>query len=233
MNELMLIAKSPSEMEEAQKNLLNWVSEKIIVMSADLRDAKQNLALAKENKWRTVGWYARVVKARAQVGFYEKIKAAVQAGYYIVPPFPVNLIAIRTDRETPVRYQSEHRYALTALQPAQVLPVGDGKYVGPLPPAVPGKVWAKPYGKKEFELVDGWQTADWHADASFPFKLVKPQILESLAQALKEKIFDQIGLVQQTPRSDPVLIGQILSPSKNRPPINFFVAWWLDTRDLR
>src|SRR3990167_1438431 len=170
MNELMLIAKSPSEMEEAQKNLLNWVSEKIIVMSADLRDAKQNLALAKENKWRTVGWYARVVKAHDQVGFYEKIKAAVQAGYYIVPPFPVNLIAIRTDRETPVRYQAEYKHNLNSTQTAESLPVGEGKYVGPLPDAVPGKVWIKPYGSDKWGWADGWETAALHADASFPFK---------------------------------------------------------------
>ena len=62
MNDLMLIARSPSEMEAAQQGLRGWVDEKLAEVGVDLGDAMQNLALAKERKWKSAGWQAQVSK---------------------------------------------------------------------------------------------------------------------------------------------------------------------------
>lgn len=46
------------------------------------------------------------------------------------------------------------------------------------------------------------------------------------------KVFDQIGRVQTSSGRDPVLIGQLLDPRGNGRRASFFIAWWVDTREL-
>ena len=68
-------------------------------------------------------------------------------------------------------------------------------------------------------------------DIDFPFKLAKPQIMEATAAAMALKVFDQIGCLPQFRAPDPIICGQILKP-KDRQPVTFFIAWWLDTKTL-
>ena len=235
MNDITLIARSPAEMEAAQKGLKEWVGEKLMSVAAEMRDAMQNLQIAKDHKWKTVGWQNQVAKLRRQVAFYQKVKEAVTAGYYIVPPFPMTLIAVRTDAAFPPdqRVASQPAAIEAVEQPAAKLPTGEGTYVQPHSRAE----WTS-WGPRQmqpdgtYKRVEGYRTGDWK-DFDFPFKLVKPQLLAQLAEAMQAKIFDQIGIMRPTvAKADPILLGQILSPTRGRPPTTFFIGWWLDTRDI-
>jgi hypothetical protein len=71
----------------------------------------------------------------------------------------------------------------------------------------------------------------------FPMRLVRPQILKDLGEAMKLKIFDEIGILPQT-RSharDPMVIGRVVRPGPNRwsnVHMSFLITWWVDTRGL-
>lgn len=237
MNELMLIARSPAEMEHAQQGLTEWVGGKLAEVAADMRDAIQNLALAKERKWKVTGWQNQVAKMRKTVMFYQKVKEAVGAGYYIVPAFPMEMIAVRTAAAyPPIKHEGENHWdAAGYLQPAQALPAGEGEYKNSVASVKPGKVLVKKSGtEKDYEWRDGYKIGNWR-DFDFPVRMVKPQLLQALDDAMKAKIFDQVGIMrpQGSHHADPIILGQILSPTKFRPPVTFFIAWWLDTRDIR
>ena len=222
-------------MEAAQKGLQAWVGEKLAAVAAEMREAIENLRIAKEHKWKSAGWQNRVNTLRKFVTFYQKIKEAVVAGYYIVPPFPMDIIAVRTDAMYPPdKYTSEYVDDVERqVQPADALPVGEGDYKSSHTMARYtdfGPVERQADGTKK--QVPGFVTGGWK-EFDFPFKLVKPQLLESLTEAMKAKIFDQIGIMRpQAAKVDPIILGQILSPNTRRPPVTFFIAWWLDTKDI-
>lgn len=226
---ITLLAQRPAEMEAAQNNLIQWAAGKIEATQIELAEAEKNYEIARKNKWRSSPFARIVSTAKRKIGFYEKVRQALEAGYYIVPPFPVDLFAIRTDKTYPDRKSSTRQYE-DRSQNAKRLPQGKGCYVSPVP-----EVWGT-----EFEDTDsdGKQIVktDWRAttfqDVGFPFSLVKPAVLERVGKVMKEKLFDQLGALPAFAKADPVVVGQILHWHPSRPPVTFFVSWWLDTADL-
>jgi hypothetical protein len=96
-----VLATSPSEMEAGQRSLILWAARKIQNIKIELTDAQYQLQECVTKKWNTAGWRGQVLKLEKRLSFYRKIKAALEAGYYIVPPFPVDVFAIRTNKMTP------------------------------------------------------------------------------------------------------------------------------------
>lgn len=228
-----VIATHPAEMEKAQRSLILWCARKIEHVKQALADAQEQFDIAMKAGWEVSAWERQINRADKRVEFYRKIKAALEAGYYIVPPFPIDVFAIRTDRKNPTKKASNNHWD-THKQDARILPVGQGNYVSskpvvyqrsiPLPPK-DGKPQAMTeYFAKNFLPVD------------FPFKLAKPAVLAETAKAMALKVFDQIGVLPAFTAPDPIVCGQILFPEKNgygpRKSITFFVAWWLDTKTL-
>lgn len=224
-----VIATKPQEMADAQRSMIAWAAEKVEAVAAELKDAERSLDVAIASGWR-LGPFERVVNNGARhLTFYEKIKAALEAGYYIVPPFPLDIFTIRTDRSIPRRKTSTYRWD-RRLQAARLMAQGEGRYVSDEPEIYQRTIPAadsgtekdvKEYFAKEFR------------DVAFPFALAKPQIMEATAAAMALKVFDQFGCLPGQRRSaDPIICGQILKPDRWRTPITFFIAWWLDTRTL-
>ena len=224
-----LVARSPGEMITAQQSLIAWAERKFAAEQELANEAQEQLDIATKNKWQTRGWRSRVNLSVAKIRFYQKIKLALEAGYYIVPPFDIDVFAIRTKRSSPSG-SSTWRHD-RHLQTPQLLAAGEGRYVSDMPTVlVDEQTITKPDGKKEIE-VQSW--AEDFREVDFPFKLAKPAILSATAEALALRIFDTIGVMPGRRARDPIICGQILPPHKRfGDPVTFFVAWWLDTKTL-
>lgn len=234
MNDVIAIARTPAEMEQAQNDLVVWAKGKLEAVRIELNEAQESLKIAKQSKWNATRWQSVVRRARARMIFYTKVKRALEAGYYIVPPFPVDIFAVRTDRAGPSGSQTSSYgwIGATALdQKPRRLPEGEGEYVAAEP-----EVWVRDLSHTDAEgkKVSQYQHyAKEFRDVDFPFAFAKPQLLERVSQAMKEKIFDQFGVLPKYQRKgDPIVVGQILHYGQNKSPVTFFVGWWLDTKDL-
>lgn len=230
-----VFANSPKEMETAQRSLILWAARKIQAIKSEIGEAASQLALHKEKKWNTEGWRRQIAKHEHRAEFYRKIKMALEAGYYIVPPFPIDLFAIRVKRPKPHEYMG--RNSDNHDQPAQILAVGEGRYVDPKPDRESFSDEEKGHDGKSREITNYFATA--FRDVGFPFKLARAEIREATDRAMALKIFDQFGVLPRVRKPDPIVCGQIIVPDKpfyrgmaNRDAITFFVAWWLDTKTL-
>lgn len=230
-----VIATTPAGMIEAQKSLIDWADRKIGTIRAESAEAIEQLAIAVERKWKTDAWRRQVAKYERRIEFYEKIKAALNAGYYIVPPFPIDVFAIRTKRTKPKEMDSTHRD--NHDQDAQVLAIGDGRYVDPKP--------VRDSYDDETTGSDGKTRTVTHyfatefSDVDFPFKLARSEIRDATNAAMAMGIFDRMGVLPRTRAPDPLVCGQIIFPNQpgyysgdNLKCVTFFVAWWLDTKTL-
>jgi hypothetical protein len=225
--DITVFATKPHEMVAAQSEMVLWAAGKVAEVKADLADAAAGFEIATANGWNTDAAGRLLNKATKMVTFYEKIEAALQSGYYIVPPFPIDVFTIRTNRKKPAKKDSTYRWD-RHLQNAQLLPIGEGRYVSDAPtvfqrtyPAIePGKQPVTNYFAEEFR------------DVAFPFGLAKPQVMEATAAAMALKVFDRLGVLPATRKPDPIICGQILKPDQYRTAVTFFVAWWLDTKTL-
>lgn len=234
--DVVVLARTPEEMATSQAGLLDWARQKVEAERAELREKEENLSYAKKGKYQTNAWKRQVSLAKHRVIYYEKVLAALEAGYYIVPDMPgIDTIAIRTRRVAPPQKVTESQWGRPRVPDvkSQTLPLGEGDYVNPTP------------------VVDRWDEVrkdrqgrdeTYHLAASrafagidFPFHLVKPQILRDFNHALELRIFDQIGVLPQRRKrgGDPMVIGTVLRRvGYEEHAVNFLLSWWIDTRDL-
>lgn len=233
--DVVVLARNPEEMVSAQNGLIQWATQKLAFERRELQEAEQNLEYAKSLKHRTAGWTRQVGLAKKRATYYEKVLAALTEGYCIVPDFPIQVIATRTNRKASKK-KIWNRWNPDSV-PHEQLPVGVGKYVGPTPDFY--------RGNQERILPDGRTRNDSyiqltgdHQEVDFPFKLVKPQVMADLKRTALLKIFDDIGVLPQVQsrarRPDPMLIGRIRrrEPGGSDTNMSFLISWWIDSRDL-
>lgn len=227
-------------MREAQTQLISWCEQKIAAMKHDAAELAENLSIALRNKWKSSTLKRHADLATKRVTFYEKIKAALEAGYCIVPNFPVTLFAIRTDKTKPAtmftctEHYSKPHYAKT--QEAKLLTVGEGEYQNPNP--IVEEIHTDIVTDERENTKQVWtsEAVGWN-EIDFPINMAKPIIMEATERAMKQKIFDELGILPDSkPKKDPLIVGRILDP---RPTgyepqkfVTFIVAWHLNVRDL-
>ena len=224
-----LIAITPSGMMEAQKGCIDWAVKKLKSAEHEVILAEQNFNALHSNGLNTNRAQTMIRKARARVGFYEKVKAALDAGYYIIPPFDVQVFAVRTNSKTPRRELDTRAWERDITPPA--LPVGEGNYVDPRPDRIESETETHTNRDGTTREVMLYENGDWK-DIELPVRAMKPQIIEETGKALKLKIFDMLGIAPAYKSADPIIVGQIRQPGSNKSPLTFFVAWWLDYSDL-
>lgn len=235
-----VVATNPSEMERGQKQLIIWAARKIQAEKELMSEAQEQFDIAKKNKWGVGGWARRIKLSEDKIEYYRKIKMALEAGYYIVPPFPINIFAIRTVEKKPTEKSGwiDQKFAETKGISARAVIAGAGEYVS-------NRVWTRPFRKwvKSAildELVENtYHTPNTFRSVEFPFKLAKSAVMSETARAMALKVFDQIGIMgggdTQKPAAaipDPIVCGQIMPWFHKRQPVTFFIAWWLDTKTL-
>lgn len=230
--DLMVVARNPAEMVQAQANLLKWAIGKVALERARLTELEALLAKARSMKQRISAYSAQVSFARGTVLYYEKIQAAIEAGYCIVPNFPIQFLMVRTN-ETEPEYQEtdKHWTAFNAVQP-MTLPIGEGRYVDPNVATSTRKDEKEVEGKKTVTRV---RYVSGFRDPELPARFAKMTILDDLSKAQKRGIFDAIGMLPTVRRpTDPMLIGQIrqMKGASVARTISFMIAWWIDTTML-
>lgn len=226
-----LVALSPSDMPAAQTALVAWCDRKIEQVQGIVADLKHNFAIATKNRWSPRHTLAKAITREEQrIAFYGKIKAAVEAGYLIIPNFPVDAFAVRVREGSKPRWmQGEWRTnRLVDAQP-QALPAGEGHYVDDQK-VVEDHSHTDPNGKAHRHLT----TNAYDEDIDFPLVDVKPVILQAAERAMALRIFDSIGVVRERKKEDPILVGTVYDHSgrDKQKRVTFFLAWWLDLESL-
>lgn len=225
-----VFANNPADMVGAQKSMILWCARKIQAAKAEREECQRNLDAAKANKWSPAAWTRQVKLQDEKADFYRKVKMALEAGYYIVPPFPIDLFAIRTNQATPRGKWQTYKWREQHEKKALVLPAGEGRYVSPDPILSHMQSQEKNH-KGELVPKDYWRASEFK-DADFPFKLAKAEIMNATRAAMALKVFDQMGALPTHRAPDPIICGQILMPHRNGQAVTFFVSWWLDTKTL-
>lgn len=230
-DDLLLCAEDPGQMVQAQQRLIMWCETKIAVEDRNRQEAFGNAARAKAAGWpgEHKRWNRVAGRSRLKMEFYGKVKLALESGYYIVPPFPGQVFAIRTGR-TAIRGGSRTGHFNDHEQKEQTLPPGTGEWRNPFPQVYQHEdTRTKSDGKQE---VTRWTTASEFMPMEFPFGLVKPEILTATNKAMALKVFDRLSVLPRFRAPDPIVMGEINMPHRPGSRVAFFVAWWLDTKTL-
>lgn len=244
-DKLIVFAKDRTAMAEAQQAGVGWALAKLTEAQEILLDAQTNYEIAKKNKWKSQGWATATTRAKKKVEYYEKLHAALEAGYTIIPDFPIDVFAIRTKRRYPIEMYTTDRNGWTNIldktQRGTGLALGEGEHKDSQPIQNRSVVSRDVNNKVEWWKI--W--AAEYQDVDFPIKAVKPTIVEEVSRAMALKIFDEIGMLPGrkdfTNRNriirgaDPIVVGRILFPRSgwSEPKvISFLITWWLDFKDI-
>ena len=227
---LTLVALTPGDMSEQQRALSAWCDRKIALVERELGTwaALQDEAMAGGFKHTT--YTAGLNRTAKRVDYYKKIKAAVDAGYLIVPNMPTVTFAVRVGRAKPPRKESDYQSTAAQATP-ELLPAGEGRYVDDANFTEPEQYTKNDYAGKPVERTRYFSTA-FDDDVDFPLRGVMPEVLRATSRAMALRLFDQLGVVRNDGGRDPIVVGQLLDPCGTRRLTTFFVAWWLNTADL-
>jgi len=230
-DDLTLVALTPADMVPAQRELVAWCERKVAAVKAELADLETNLELATEHGWKHASVAAAVTRTQRRIYYYEKMKTAVEAGYLIVPNFPINVFAVRVkrakQREATASYRHREDYKTAK---AELLPAGEGRYVDD-ELFTRDESYTKDLGNGKTQEI-GHFVSDKYDEVDFPVTLVKPAILQAAQRAMALRVFDEVGLVANSGGKDPIVVGRLLDPRGNGRCTTFFIAWWLDTASL-
>jgi hypothetical protein len=232
---LHLVALNRPELEAAHAKMIEWVNARIEKVDLDLQVEHAACEAAVDHHFATAPFDRRIRNLQRQRVFYDKILAALNAGFAIVPNFAMNVFAIRTRAREPRGAASKNHWERFA-QPAQLLQVGEGAYVNPNP-AVYQRAETESDGKGGTKNVMVYFPEEF-TDVEFPITLARPELMTRVGQAMATKIFDEIGVAVDSGsrvgggRGDPVVIGRLRNPRKGAPALSFFLGWYFDPSRL-
>ncbi len=236
-----LVARNPVEMQNAQADLAAWLKNKLTEIEIEVRDLNAALNEARQNGWSLETLTRQRNKAVGQETYYFKLLTAVEAGYTIIPEFPIDVFAIRVTRSGVRARDNTSTY--TSGYPSidderpDIAAVGLGEYKSPSQMVRHGE-YKEMRGDKEV-TVRFTQAAEFR-DVAFPLRAARPLVMSATAQAMALKVFDQIDICQPTRnagvirRGDPLIIGQILGQRSgwSQKCANFIIAWHLNLNEL-
>ena len=237
---IFVAASTLEEMNLAQKNLIIWSGKKIEKLMGEVKAAEDNLEIAKKRKWGTDSFKRIVAVAQKKVDFYSKVRAALEAGYTIIPDMPMDIFAIRTTAKNPRRNDTSTstQYGSRAIPSDQITnnpALGAGKFVSPQAFVETRKFEGQDRDKKPVPMEKAW-AVEFDEAIDFPFKLAKPSVLNATAKALGQKFFDVLGAAPSrnaARKGDPMVIGRIfVKHGWHEKGISFLVSWFVDSKDL-
>lgn len=224
VNDIQLTATIPMEMVNAQQQLVTWCDAKLMSLRVESKELNEATEHAKAMKWKSATLEGQYKRSLKRISYYEKIKAALLEGYYIVPNFPIQMFAIRTNSKSPKGFSNS--YWGSFQQDAQQLTIGDGTYRNPMPIVEREKIQSGDKTESQ-SFPTSWD------DFEFPITMAKANIMEATSRAMACKIFDRIGIMPDIRDRDPVIIGQIfLKQGHSEKVVSFMIAWHLNTNVL-
>lgn len=228
-----VIATTPGAMVDAQKRLTGWIDRKLQEIEEERQEAEALLVQLRLARAATTHADKLLNAIYRRARFYDKVRAALERGYYIIPPFDCQVFAIRTDREQPPAEVDNARQKWNHPSVPRV-PVGEGRYVAPIPTRSLDHEVKRPdkTNPNNPPLIEKFYSNDEWREVEFPVRAMKPELIEAATAAMDTRIFDALAIAPPYRSSDPILVGQIRHWKSNRSPLTFFVAWWLDYEDL-
>jgi hypothetical protein len=232
--ETFFYARNQTEMSKAQEALVAWADAKVRLLKKELNEAAENVLIATKRKWKKAPFERVMDRAAKKLTFYEKVQAALKAGYVIVPDMNVELFAIRTTRKSAKQNKVKGQWSRPNDQKTNSPPLGEGRYVTPQGE----QVWANEVKKHEPGKQPEYEIARWveghDEEIDFPFRLAKPAILNATADAMAGKFFDEMGVLPRFRKQpDPVVVGRIVyKEGYVEKRFNFLIVWYIDTREL-
>jgi hypothetical protein len=226
----LVVAANPGEMQKAQITVVRWADARLQKAREDLEEARECHATAKQAGWNKAPFAKRVRTAELTVNYYEKVVAALEEGYCIVPNFPVTLLAIRTLRDEPTVQMNTPGYdpGLVEEHPDTEASIGEGEYVDPQV-RLKEKVWYRDKNPDGTTKRAYWEASEFR-DVSMPVKFMRPRVLDATQHAMAQKIFDEVGVMPARKKTDPVVIGRIIGPGNKE--MSFLISWFIDRNDL-
>lgn len=239
-------AVNVDEIPHMQASLVVWARGKVLAVAREAEELKAAWMQAVKNKWQTATLKRHAAMAQKRVVYYQKILAALEAGYCIFPTVDCEIFAIRTGKATPKWGREFVQFGGPNFEEkAQMLEAGEGRYVEPVPltDATPGVRTDKRHDGSTYEVHGQRFEPTEFDEVEFPLIMAKPHIMDVAGRAMALKIFDEIGIIGDTGRArsarrgqDPVIIGRIIDPTPpgygRRKRITFLIAWHVDTKDL-
>jgi hypothetical protein len=204
----VVIANHHTELPALQAPLAGWARQKLEAVRTEYNELDQAATLAKKNKWNPHAIRRAANKALERLTFYEKVVAALEAGYMLFPPVPnADVIAIRSDG-----YGSRENRDTVGWRPpleeaeAEALPLGEGEYKSPWM----GWNYLCSFKDEKGNEKTRWTNIQELETAEFPLVMAKPQIVEATNAAMEGKFFDEIRLFPFTKRrGDPCILGAL------------------------
>lgn len=238
-----LVARNPEEMQAAQADMLAWLKQKLTTVEVEVREMNAALNEARTNGWKTDALQRARNRAISLETFYFKLLMAVEAGYTVIPEFPVDVFAIRVQRGNVTAPTREERggwgWPTIPNEQSDRPPAGAGEYKNPSQ-LVRHKEWKGKEGDKD--VVKRWTTAsDWQDEIVFPMTAARPLVMNETAKAMALKVFDQVGICRPVDqgrivsygKGDPLIIGQILHQrASGIKAVSFIIAWYLNLNEL-
>lgn len=235
------VAVNATEMKESRSKIRLFLDNKVAEIGLELAEITAALETAKLRKWATQPLKNQVTRIAKRKLYYDKLLAAVDAGFTIVPNMDVDVFAIRVKSDTPKwSYDSgSSKHGFRGASPSvpdekeDHLPVGEGNYQSS---RVDFHERNSITGEGENKLYHVGQTCDGYQDIDFPLAAAHPIVMDETNRAMVMKIFDRIGIVPQTHRrlrGDPIILGQIVRKDGYTEKVaSFLIAWHLDFRTL-
>lgn len=232
-----LIARTRNEMQLAQASLGRWFAGKLDILAKERADIEENIAIARRNGWQVASMNRQLSRVVGRILFYEKCKVAVDAGYCIVPNFPVDVFAIRTEYDKArVDYSGTWKPA-DRDQTSEAPPLGVGEYRDSTP-KVGSYTEQQPLRSdpSKLESIRYW-FADKLQDIEFPVSIARPEIMNAAAESMALKCFDELGVLpnRRATKGDPILVGIVKDPFATREhqkQMMFLIAWYIDVNTL-
>lgn len=223
-------------MAQSQEALIAWAKSKVATQQAEADELRASYQHAVDRKWKSGTLKKHANLSARRVVFYQKLLKALEAGYIIVPSFPVEVFAVRTEKGGPTTYftTSTSKWPSRREEVAGTLPSGAGAYQNPVQNVYVGKTAEKSESGQELWYHFGAEA--WN-EMEFPLNMAKPNIMEATSRAMALKLFDDLGVLPGTRRNvDPIIVGRIRDPRvphKFAPRmVSFIIAWHLDTATL-
>jgi hypothetical protein len=223
-----LIALTPADLPDTQRNLAGWCVRKKRALQIELKELQESEALAKKRKWSMSGWAKQIKRTVERITFYDKVKLATEAGFLVVPSFPINVFAVRIGKKAKLIRDTKTSTWSVPVLPDQPAPLDAEatRYVSPQPEQ---ENWTDTNAKNQ--IVQYFRAAGVK-DMEFPAMLAEPQLILATKRAISLNVFDEIGMVGG--HVDPIVVGTILRPGHwgvyER--MNFFIGWWLAWEEL-
>lgn len=260
-----LIALSPAEMQAARGDLKIHLEQKLSTIEREIVQANAALNEARRNGWATGTLIAARNRLVDDETYYNKILAAVEAGHAMIPEFPIEVFAVRRHQDDKYKSQTFTNAIngkdtwLSHPIEADCAPAGAGEYRNPEPETYDWVRENKTPGAQERNeprwYTEVTRTGNPAAPIMFPHMTARAPIMKATAAAMKDKVFDQVGVclpvqkaakgrvIRPQPRrrqmnaavGDPLVIGQVLRKSEGggkQKCVSFIIAWHLNLDEL-